>query len=53
MSYEETDKSINQAIAFWQKRFERNPEPLKSFAREHINQLLLLQDNQNGIARSL
>jgi len=47
--------TIEEAIAYWHRRYETEPEPLKSFAREHIKQLLLLQDglcaqkeNHNG-----
>ena len=36
--------TIEEAIAYWHHRYETEPEPLKSFAREHIKQLLLLQD---------
>ena len=35
--------SIEQAIAYWHRRYETEPEPFKSFAREHLKQLLALQ----------
>jgi hypothetical protein len=40
--------TIEEAIAYWHRRYETEPEPLKSFAREHIKQLLLIQDSQGG-----
>jgi hypothetical protein len=43
--------TLEEAIAYWQRRYETEPEPLKSFAREHLKGVLLLQDGQNGIVR--
>jgi hypothetical protein len=41
--------SIEEAIAYWHRRYETEPEPLKSFAREHLKGLFSLQDEGSHI----
>jgi hypothetical protein len=36
--------TLAEAIAYWHRRYESEPEPFKSFAREHLEQLVKLQD---------
>lgn len=41
-------QGIEEALAYWHWHYERDPEPLKSFAREHLNHLLELQDQDEA-----
>lgn len=40
--------TLEQAIQYWHSRMEREPEPVKSFCKHHLEELLMLQDNQRG-----
>jgi hypothetical protein len=40
--------TIEQAIQYWHRRMEREPEPIKSVCRENMEQLLMIQDGGNA-----
>ena len=39
--------TLEQALSYWHRRYETSPEPQKSFAREHLEQLLMIQDGES------
>jgi hypothetical protein len=43
--------TTEEAVQYWLKRAEREPEPIKSMCLHHAEQDVMLLDNQQGIDR--